>query len=64
MEVNKKLPKTIRKYVRSYNTKLISKPVQGNKNMRVLKTKISTGKHRTAKIKDCRGVIQEQQREM
>ncbi|XP_044767130.1 uncharacterized protein LOC123323016 [Coccinella septempunctata] len=56
-ELNKKIHKEVRKNIRSYNTKMIENAIEDNSNMRVLRAKLSTGKHEITKMKDQQGTI-------
>lgn len=56
-ELNKRIHKEVRKDIRNYNTKMIKNAIEDNANMRVLRSKLSPGKHKITKMKDQQGNI-------
>lgn len=55
--INKKVKKKIRTDIRAYKTQQIIETIEANKNMRVLKSKLSNGKQDIVKLKDLHGNI-------
>lgn len=47
----------MRKDIRSYNTKMIENAIEDNANMRVLRSKLSPGRHKITKMRDQQGNI-------
>lgn len=54
-ELNKRIHKEIRKDIRTYNTRMIENAIEDNANMRVLRSKLSSGKHKITKMKNPQG---------
>lgn len=55
--MNREVHKEIRRVIRSSNTRLITKTIEENKNMRVLKAKMASGRQILTKVRDSRDVI-------
>ena len=55
-QLNKRISKEIRRDVRKFNTESIRQTIEDNKNMKVLRRKLSHGKREIFKLKDNQGV--------
>lgn len=56
-DLNKNIKKEIRKDMRAYNTKMIQDTIEDNCNMKVLRSKLATGKTQIIKMKNQQGTI-------
>lgn len=56
-QLNKVISKEIRKDLRAHNTRLIQNTIEDNKNMRVLRSKLSKGKVKICKMRNKHGII-------